>query len=154
MAFVAKLLHDAHDGTVAAAAAWLQANVDGYRARAMSNDPLLVVTTDEHDMRGQGNQISTLLVGPIVQPGQYSERIDRCGLLRTLEALYGLGALGEAANRAPVTDVWASAPWAAACGPTMSAGPGSNVVTRRDPAPRRRGRWAAWGLPGGTGGRE
>ncbi len=41
-----------------------------------------------------------------MKPGPYAGRIDHYTMLRTIEAAYGLPALGQAAARKPVTSVW------------------------------------------------
>jgi hypothetical protein len=42
----------------------------------------------------------------MVRPGRYAQRIDHFNVLRTLEDMYGLPALGKSANAAPITDIW------------------------------------------------
>ncbi|MFC3990659.1 hypothetical protein [Actinoplanes siamensis] len=52
------------------------------------------------------NHIWTAFVGEHVTIGSYSEKITHYTVLRTIEAAYGLPALGGAASVAPITDVW------------------------------------------------
>jgi len=52
--------------------------------------------------------IATLLVGPMVQAGDTAQHVDHYSILRTIEEMYGLEPLGEAANRDPITDIWTS----------------------------------------------
>jgi len=59
-----------------------------------------VVTFDEDDFTAS-NQIPTLFAGPMVRPGAYPEAVNHYLLLRTLEAMYALPALGKAANNTP-----------------------------------------------------
>jgi len=59
-----------------------------------------VVTFDEDDFTAS-NQIPTLFAGPMVRPGAYPEAVNHYLLLRTLEAMYALPALGRAANNTP-----------------------------------------------------
>lgn len=96
---------DMHDGTVAQGDQWLQDNISSYESWAQSHNSLLVVTWDEDDSH-EGNHIATIFVGPMVKPGQYNERIDHFRVLRTIEAMYGLPALGKAAAATPIKDVW------------------------------------------------
>jgi acid phosphatase len=42
----------------------------------------------------------------MVRPGSSDQRIDHYSLLRTLEDMYGLAHLGEAANADPITRIW------------------------------------------------
>jgi hypothetical protein len=46
------------------------------------------------------------MVGQSVKPGGYAGHIDHYTVLRTLEDIYGLPALGTAAQRTAITDVW------------------------------------------------
>jgi acid phosphatase len=95
---------DMHDGSVAGGDRWLKAHLDGYARWASTHNSLLIVTWDEDD-RSAGNQIATIFYGQSVRPGRYSERITHYRVLRTLQAAYGLPALGGS-GAAPITDVW------------------------------------------------
>lgn len=98
--------NDMHDCSVATGDAWLQANLPAFLADAQATNTLLILTWDEND-GSAGNQILTVFVGPGVIAG-YTDpsTTDHYRVLATLEAMYGLPALGEAANRAPVTAIW------------------------------------------------
>jgi acid phosphatase len=102
---VPNVQHDMHDGTVRQADDWLRTNLSGYAQWAVTHDSLLIVTWDEDDDTST-NRIPTLLYGAGVRPGRYGETTDHYRMLRTLEAMYGLPALGESARRAPITDIW------------------------------------------------
>jgi acid phosphatase len=99
------LADDMHDGSVGQGDGWLRANLDGYARWAVAHRSLLIVTWDEDDF-SQANQVPTIVVGGLVKPGRYAERIDHYSVLHTVEAAYGLPAIGVAA--APVTDCWAA----------------------------------------------
>jgi acid phosphatase len=99
------LLDDMHDGTVAEGDTWLQANLSGYATWAQSHNSLLIVTWDEDD-GSQNNQVATIFVGQMVKPGQYGEKINHYTVLRTIEAMYGVKPLGQAADAKPIKDVW------------------------------------------------
>jgi acid phosphatase len=103
--WVPDLCNDMHDCGVAAGDAWAREHLAPYLAWARQHDSLLIVTFDE-DEGSAANHIATVLVGPMVAPGSYDERIDHYSLLRTVEEMYGLPPLGTAADRAPITDVW------------------------------------------------
>src|SRR4051794_8572585 len=90
--------HDMHDGTIAQADRWLRARLSGYLTWARTHDSLLVLTWDEDD-KSAGNRIPTMIAGAHVRPGRYGTRVDHYRLLRTLEASFGLPALGHAAYR-------------------------------------------------------
>jgi phosphatidylinositol-3-phosphatase len=98
--------NDMHDGTVAAADAWLRQNLDSYVQWAKRHNSLLILTTDEDDYLGN-NQITTLFIGAKVKHGEYGERIDHLNVLRTLEDMFHLPHLGNSATAAPIKDVWA-----------------------------------------------
>jgi phosphatidylinositol-3-phosphatase len=99
------LLDDMHTGTVQRADSWLKTHLQSYVAWAQSNNSLLIVTWDENN-DAPGNQIPTILVGPMVKTGEYSEDINHYNVLRTLEAIYGLPYLGNSASVTTITDVW------------------------------------------------
>jgi acid phosphatase len=106
---VPNLEHDMHDGSVAEADAWLRRRLGAYAAWCERNDGLLIVTFDEDNGR-ENNQIPTVFFGRSVRPGQYDRAIDHYTVLRTIEAMYGLPALGESARREPIGEVWRPVP--------------------------------------------
>ena len=53
------------------------------------------------------NHIPTVLAGPMVRPGDITTRIDHYMLLRTLEDMYQLTPLANAATTPPITGIWA-----------------------------------------------
>ncbi|HET6725329.1 MAG TPA: alkaline phosphatase family protein [Gammaproteobacteria bacterium] len=99
------LSHDMHDGSVETADRWLEQNLSRYVQWAYTHNSLLIVTWDEDD-NSHDNHIPTIFVGPMVKAGRYSFRIDHYAVLRTIEAMYGLPALGESAKAAVIADVW------------------------------------------------
>jgi|SRR5579859_664787 len=101
------LCNDMHDCGPDTGDAWLSSQLDSYVQWAEDNNSLFIVTFDEDDYHGT-NQIFTFFTGPMVQPGQYNERINHYNVLRTLEALYGLPYAGQAAHAATITDIWKS----------------------------------------------
>jgi acid phosphatase len=100
---VPNLDNDMHDGSVAAGNAWLERHLSGYLDWAQTHDSLLVTTFDEDD-KSAGNRVYTSIVGQRVVPGTDATPMTHYRLLHTLEAAFGLPALGEAG--APVTDIW------------------------------------------------
>jgi acid phosphatase len=95
-----------HDCSIATGDAWARAHLSGFVAWARTHNSLLVVTFDEDDNDGAVNHIATILVGPMVRPGPDNQRVDHYGVLRTVETMYGLPFLGNAATAQPVTGVW------------------------------------------------
>jgi acid phosphatase len=105
VAFVVPNLNDdMHDGTVKQGDEWLQAHMADYVHFADTTNSLLIVTWDEgFDL---SNSIPTIIYGKLVKPGNYATPMNAYVLLRTIEAMYGLPALGHAAGVAPVTQIW------------------------------------------------
>jgi hypothetical protein len=106
---VPNLCHDMHDCAVSTGDAWARANLDRYVRWAAGHNSLLVITWDEDEgtAAGSGGHIPTMLVGGPVLPGsRVTDRADHYTMLRTIEAAYGLPALGTAASRQPVTGIW------------------------------------------------
>jgi len=99
------LLDDMHNGTIQQGDTWLQNNLSAYVNWTKTNNSLLIITWDEDD-GSEGNQIPTIFVGPMVKPGQYSEKITHYSVLRTLEAMYKLPYLGNAASAKTITNCW------------------------------------------------
>jgi acid phosphatase len=102
---VPNLCNGMHDCGTPAGDNWARAHLDGYLRWADQHNSLLIVTFDENDGSPR-NQILTLFGGAGVKPGIYTESIDHYRVLRTIEALYGLPPIGQAARTAPITDVW------------------------------------------------
>ncbi|MDB5301476.1 MAG: acid phosphatase [Phycisphaerales bacterium] len=100
------LLHDMHDGTIAAGDRWLHQNLSRYAHWARSHNSLLIVTWDENG-GAPGNQIPTFFVGAHVRAGKYKQPIDHYSVLRTIEGMYGLPPLANAAGAAPITNAFA-----------------------------------------------
>jgi len=102
---VPDLCNDMHDCPVSTGDTWARKNLDGYVQWARTHHSLLILTFDEDDRIG-GNRIPTVFVGQGVRAGDQGERIDHYRVLRTLEDMYGLAALGDAGSREPITDIW------------------------------------------------
>lgn len=96
---------DMHSGTIERGDNWLFNNLSRYVAWAQNNNSLLIIDWDEDEGTGW-NHIPTIFVGPMVEPGRYSERVDHYSVLRTIEDMYGLPHLGNAADSRPIIDVW------------------------------------------------
>jgi acid phosphatase len=102
---VPNLCNDMHDCGTAAGDKWAEAHLDGYLRWADQHNSLLIITFDENDGSPQ-NQILTLFAGAGVKPGLYSEPVDHYRVLRTIEAIYGLAPIGNAAKATPITGTW------------------------------------------------
>ena len=67
------------------------------------------MTFDEDDC-SENNRIATVFAGPMVKPGSYARRIDHYSVLRTLTDMFGLPAIGRAADAQSIADIWKGAP--------------------------------------------
>ncbi|GAA3551040.1 alkaline phosphatase family protein [Amycolatopsis ultiminotia] len=99
------LCHDMHDCPVSAGDGWAAKNLSGYARWAQAHNSLLIVTFDE-DAGTPANRIPTILSGPMVRTTRSAQPIDHYSVLRTIEDMYGLAPLGEAASARPITGVW------------------------------------------------
>jgi len=98
--------NDMHDGSIKTADSWLKSRLGHYYDWAKTNNSLLIVTFDENDHGPAGltdpaaarpakrNRIVTILAGAHVKPGDNDTEATHVNLLRTLEAMYGLGRSG------------------------------------------------------------
>ncbi|MEW9623260.1 alkaline phosphatase family protein [Rhodanobacter geophilus] len=102
------LCDDMHDCSISTGDSWLGSHIDSYVKWARTHNSLLILTWDEDDDTAEANQIITLFDGANIKPGNYAEKIDHYSVLRTLEGMYGLAALGNASAATPITDVWST----------------------------------------------
>jgi acid phosphatase len=84
---------------------WLESHLDAYVQWAKINNSLLIITWDEDD-GSDFNHIPTIFIGPMINPGQYSNRIDHYNVLRTITDMYGLSAIGHSAEAQPIVEIW------------------------------------------------
>jgi hypothetical protein len=104
---VPNLCHDMHDCSTRAGDIWLAHFVP----RIMGSDAfrqggLLLITFDEAASRDESQHTVLLFAGPEIAPGtRVTERADHYALLRTIQAKFGLGCLGESCNREPINEL-------------------------------------------------
>jgi len=103
---VPNLCNDMHDCGVSTGDSWLASHVGPYVDWAMDHNSLLILTFDESAGSDPTNQIATIFVGPMVEPGDYGTSVDHYAVLRTIEDLYALALTGNAANAAPIAEIW------------------------------------------------
>lgn len=103
---IPNLCDDMHDCPISIGDSWLSTHINNYIDWAKTHNSLLILTWDEDDDLTQGNRILTLFAGANIKPGTYTEQISHYNVLRTLEDMYGLAALGNASAATPITDVW------------------------------------------------
>ena len=97
--------NDMHDGSVQRGDAWLKDRLDSYVQWARTHNSLLILTFDE-DEGTAPNRIPTVFVGQMVRPGVYDNHITHLNVLRTIEDMYSLPAVGESETNTPITNVW------------------------------------------------
>jgi acid phosphatase len=98
--------HDMHSGSIRQADRWLQDNLGGYAKWARTHNSLLIVTFDESQPTNATNRIVTVVDGAGIRPGPSDQRIDHYTLLRTIEDMYALPALGRAADSTGIVGIW------------------------------------------------
>jgi hypothetical protein len=102
---IPNLQDDMHDGSVAMGDSWLQSNLKAYATWASSHNSLLIIAWDEDDGSAI-NQTPLIILGAHVHPGNYGETVTHYDVLRTIEALVGMGYTGQAAQATTISDIW------------------------------------------------
>ncbi len=97
--------HDMHDGSFTEADNWLKRHIGPYVEWAFKHNSLLILTWDEDDYR-QGNHIVTLLVGPMVKPGQSDQIVNHYHILRTVLDFYGATPVGASRDATSLQGIW------------------------------------------------
>src|SRR5436305_1196536 len=109
---VPNLLHDAHDGSLATADAWLQTNIAPLLASAtFQNGGLLIIVFDESvdsDTAHGGGHVISVVIGPKVRLGHKSTVMyQHQNALKTLMKALGLSSYpGAASGAAAMTDMF------------------------------------------------
>jgi phosphatidylinositol-3-phosphatase len=87
---------------------WLHTTIDSYVQWALGHNSLLILTFDEDDGSTATNRIPTLIIGPntLIKPGSYDENVNLYSLLRTVEDMYRLAHIGNAATAPAITDAF------------------------------------------------
>jgi hypothetical protein len=148
---VPNMCNDMHDCSTSTGNTWLKNNLDAYAQWAKTHNSLLITTFDEDNFTSV-NQIYTSLVGAGVTAGDYSQNINHYNVLRTLEDMYGLSALGNAANKSAITGIWGGG-----SSPVTVTNPGNQSSTTASSVNLQLGAsggtspytWSATGLPAG-----
>jgi phosphatidylinositol-3-phosphatase len=97
------MCNDMHDCSIATGDKWASKNLPKLIAWDAADHGVLILTFDEND-GSSGNQIPTILAGN-VNPGQYGQDINHYSVLRTVENIFGLRALGYSASAEPLDGV-------------------------------------------------
>jgi acid phosphatase len=109
---VPNLCDDMHDCDTQQGDTWLSENLPAILEYNAANNGLLILTWDEADPDANGtNQIATLLIGPMVVPGSYSQDITHYSVLRTIEEIVGVKCIVKAndCKAKPLTGMWQTA---------------------------------------------
>jgi acid phosphatase len=109
---IPNVVNDMHNESVDVGDAWLKQHLDPYVRWAQTHNSLFILTWDEDNLLDEENQnrIPTLMLGPMVKPGTYGDRLDHYNMLRTLEDMYGLPLLGASATARAITEAWDERP--------------------------------------------
>ncbi|MGC1986925.1 MAG: alkaline phosphatase family protein, partial [Candidatus Cybelea sp.] len=97
------MCNDMHDCSIAIGDKWASKNLPKLIDWDTANDGLLILTFDEND-GSPGNQIPTILIGN-VNAGQYSQTVNHYNVLRTIEDIFKVKALGYATSATPIKGV-------------------------------------------------
>jgi acid phosphatase len=107
---VPNLCNDMHDCTTQVGDTWLSKNLPPILAFNAAHDGLLILTWDEADPDANGkNQIATLLIGPMVKPGSYSQDITHYSVLHTMESALGVACTASACSAPTIGKIWKAA---------------------------------------------
>jgi acid phosphatase len=97
------MFNDGHDTGLEHASAWLSSFVQSLRGTpGMHQRTVLMVTWDEGgESDGEHNRVLTILLGDVVSPGRYDQRLNHYSLLRAIEDNFGLEPLADGDRHAP-----------------------------------------------------
>jgi phosphatidylinositol-3-phosphatase len=97
------MCNDMHDCSIGTGDKWASKNLPNLITWDENNGGVLILTFDEND-GAAGNQIPTILAGN-VNPGQYDQDINHYNVLRTIENIFAVQPLGNAASATPIEGV-------------------------------------------------
>ncbi|HXE60378.1 MAG TPA: alkaline phosphatase family protein [Gemmatimonadaceae bacterium] len=104
---VPNMCNDMHDCSTTVGDTWMKQNLPAIMKWDAAHDGLLIVTWDEAAPDADGtNHIATLLIGPMIKPGRYTQHIDHDDVLRTIEQIYGLPCIANACGKTGIAGVW------------------------------------------------
>jgi|HubBroStandDraft_4_1064222.scaffolds.fasta_scaffold00006_5 hypothetical protein len=104
---VPNLCDDMHDCSTQTGDTWLSKNLPAILKYDKKHDGLLILTWDEADPDSNGqNQIATLLIGPMVKPGKYAQKITHYSTLRTIEDIDGVACTASACQASDIKKIW------------------------------------------------
>jgi acid phosphatase len=107
MFLVPNLCHDMHNCTTREGDHWLRNHLTPILEYNAANDGLLVITWDEAapDLDGS-DRIPTLLIGPMIRPGEYGQYVSHYNVLRTIEEIFKVPCVANACGARPIAGMW------------------------------------------------
>jgi phosphatidylinositol-3-phosphatase len=104
---VPNLCNDMHDCSTQTGDNWLKANLPAILQYDSAHDGLLILTWDEADPDANGkNHIATLLLGPMIVSGKYSQKVDHYAVLHTIESIAGVACTAKACAAPLLAGMW------------------------------------------------
>ena len=104
---VPNLCDDMHNCSTLTGDNWLKANLPAILQYNSSHNGLLILTWDEASPdTTKTNQIATLLIGPTVIAGSYSQNINHYSVLHTIETIAGVACVGKSCTAPVLTGMW------------------------------------------------
>jgi len=102
--------HDMHSCPIATGDRWLRTNVlPLLHMRSLAASVVFVVFDEGTTAAGGGGHVAALALGPLIKPHSvFTATTNHYGLLRTIEAAWGLPHLGLSANATPIDGIWLS----------------------------------------------
>jgi phosphatidylinositol-3-phosphatase len=104
---VPNLCNDMHDCNTQTGDTWLKNNLPPILKYDKKHNGLFILTWDEADPDANGkNQIATLLIGPMIEPGKYDQDITHYSTLRTIEDVAGIPCTAGACKASALKKMW------------------------------------------------
>jgi len=104
---VPNLCNDMHDCSTQTGDAYLKKALPPILKYNAKHNGLLVLTWDEADPDNNGsNQVATLLIGPMIVPGQYGQNVNHYSVLATLESIFGVACTANACSASVLSGMW------------------------------------------------
>ena len=104
---VPNLCNDMHDCSTQTGDRWLKKYLPPILKYVKKHNGLFILTWDEADPDTNGqNQIATLLIGPMITPGKYSQDITHYSTLRTIEDILNIPCTASACQASDLKGMW------------------------------------------------
>jgi hypothetical protein len=98
--------HDTHDCPVSVGDDWLRQEVGAImKSKAWSSNGVLILTWDEDDYTTKDNRVLTLVIAPGMSHTVSHQPYNHYSLLATIEDIFGMSRLGQAARAQPMKDL-------------------------------------------------